>query len=80
MARDKAKPSQQGSLDFDIAVSTRLPETQVRKIDEWAERGLRKRSNVLEMLLRRVLSMIEETNSFDRPVDDVVRRLRLDPA
>jgi len=63
--------------EFDIAVSTKLNEKLVVKVDQWAERSWRDRSKVLSAILTTVLKMVERDNNFEQDLNDVIRRLRL---
>jgi len=62
---------------FDIAVSTKLNESLVEKVDLWAERSWRDRSKVLSAILTTVLKMVEQDNNFEQDLNEVIRRLRL---
>ncbi len=66
--------------EFDIAVSTKLNEKLVAKVDDWAERSWRDRSKVLSAILTTVLKMVERDNNFEQDLNDVIRRLRLGTA
>jgi hypothetical protein len=66
--------------EFDIAVSTKLNEKLVVKVDEWAERSWRDRSKVLSAILTTVLKMVERDNNFEQDLNDVIRRLHLETA
>lgn len=66
--------------EFDIAVSTKLKEDLVAKVDRWAERSWRDRSKVLSAILTTVLKMVERDNNFEADLNEVIRRLRLGAA
>jgi hypothetical protein len=70
--------AEQKKLDFEIPVSARLPERRVKKVDAWAERTWRDRCKILSAILNTVLGKVEECDAFDEPLEDVLRRLRLD--
>ncbi len=74
-----AKPEQQ-KIAFEIAVSTRLDENLVRDVDDWAERTWRDRSKVLGALLSTILNQVKESGGFGQSLEEVVRRVRLNPA
>lgn len=65
--------------EFDIAVSTKLNEKLVSKVDRWAQLSWRDRSKVLAAILTTVLKLVERDNDFKEDLNQVIRRLRLDP-
>jgi metal-responsive CopG/Arc/MetJ family transcriptional regulator len=70
----------QRKLVFEIPVSTRLPEDLVQEVDEWSEREWRDRSKTLGAILKTVLAKVKESGGFEQSLNDVLGRLRLDPA
>jgi hypothetical protein len=74
-----AKPEQQ-KLPYELAVSTRLDENLVREVDDWAERSWRDRSKILSAFLTTILKQVKEQGGFSQSLEDVVRRVRLNPA
>lgn len=72
-------PEQQ-KIAFEIAVSTRLDENLVRDVDDWAERTWRDRSKVLGAFLTAILKQVKEQGGFSQSLEEVVRRVRLNPA
>jgi hypothetical protein len=72
--------SEQKKLNFDIAVSTRLPEDLVADIDAWSERRWSDRSKTLSGILVTILRKIREQGGFNQPLESVLSRLHLDPA
>lgn len=69
--------SDQKKLDFDRSVSTSLPNSQIVKIDRWADANFSDRSKVLGGILRWVIEQIDQTGGFEQAPGDVIRRLRL---
>jgi len=67
------------SAEFNIAVSTKLNEKLVTKVDRWAEMSWRDRSKVLAAILTTVLKLVERDNDFKQDLNQVIQRLRLDP-
>ena len=67
------------NAEFDIAVSTKLNEKLVSKVDRWAQLSWRDRSKVLAAILTTVLKLVERDNDFNQDLNQVIRRLRLDP-
>jgi metal-responsive CopG/Arc/MetJ family transcriptional regulator len=72
--------AEQPKHEFDIAVSTKLNEKLVEKVDHWAESSWRDRSKVLSAILTTVLKMVERDNNFEQDLNQVIRRLHLDRA
>ncbi len=72
--------AEQTKAEFDIAVSTKLNERLVAKVDQWAENSWRDRSKVLSAILTTVLKMVERDNNFEQDLNEVIRRLRLETA
>jgi metal-responsive CopG/Arc/MetJ family transcriptional regulator len=70
----------QNKTEFDIAVSTKLNENLVAKVDQWAETSWRDRSKVLSAILTTVLKMVERDNNFEQDLNEVIRRLHLNRA
>lgn len=70
----------QNKIEFDIAVSTKLNENLVAKVDRWAETSWRDRSKVLSAILTTVLKMVERDNNFEQDLNEVIRRLHLNRA
>jgi metal-responsive CopG/Arc/MetJ family transcriptional regulator len=75
-----ATMADQNKNEFDIAVSTKLSENLVAKVDRWAESSWRDRSKVLSAILTTVLKMVEHDNNFEQDLNQVIRRLHLDRA
>jgi len=72
--------AEQIKTEFDIAVSTKLNENLVVKVDQWAEDSWRDRSKVLSAILTTVLKMVERDNNFEQDLNQVIRRLHLGTA
>ncbi|MGH9430997.1 MAG: hypothetical protein ACRD3T_05585 [Terriglobia bacterium] len=62
-----------------MTICTRLTVSKFRTLQNWCEFSYRKRSEVIAMVLERVLDMLEEQTNTKQPVEHVVRRLHLDP-
>lgn len=75
----KSKP-EQTTLDFEVSVSTRLPASELKELDAWAERNFSDRSKFLKAITRTVLRMVRDQGGFEQGLNDVLRRLRLEPA
>ena len=70
----------QKKLQFEIPVSTRLPEDLVAEVDQWSEREWRTRSQTFSAILRTVLEKVKQSGGFGQSLNDVLGRLRLDEA
>jgi hypothetical protein len=62
-----------------VPVTTRLPAGKYRTLQHWCSKSLRKRSEVLSIVLERVLEIYEREEGVDQPLEQFIRRLRLDP-
>lgn len=71
MARKKEK--------LEVAVGTRISASKFRALETWCDISFRKRSEVISIVLSRVLEILEQQAASDQPVEHFVRRLRLDP-
>jgi hypothetical protein len=62
----------------EVSVAGRLPASKFRTLQVWCDKSLRKRSEVIGIVLERVLQIYEE-EADDQPLELFVRRLHLDP-
>ena len=62
---------------LDIAVSGRLPISRFRTLESWCGQSLRKRSELVGIVLDRVLEIYEQEASADEPLEFFVRKLHL---
>jgi hypothetical protein len=74
-----ADHTSQRKLEFDIAVSHRLPESYVTEVDDWAARTWRDRAKILSAICCHVLRMVRDEGGFNGTLESVLNRLRLDP-
>ena len=63
---------------LEIPISTRLSPTRFRTLESWCDFSFRKRSELVAIVLERVLEILEEQPTTDQPVEHFVRRLHLD--
>ncbi len=63
----------------EVAIAARLSANKFRSLETWCDASLRKRSEIITIVLERVLEILEQQPSVDQPVEQFVRRLRLDP-
>ena len=63
---------------LDMSVSTRLPLARFRTLETWCNRSLRKRSELVGIILNRVLEIYELEAGADEPLEFFVHRLHLD--
>jgi hypothetical protein len=64
---------------MEVPVTGRLPADKFRSLQTWCNRSLRKRSEVVGLVLERVLEIYEHQEGVDQPLEQFIRRLRLDP-
>jgi len=64
---------------MEIPVTGRLPADKFRSLQKWCNNSLRKRSEVVGLVLERVLEIYEHQEGTDQPLEQFIRRLRLDP-
>jgi hypothetical protein len=63
---------------MEMPVCARVSASKFRTLEIWCDNSFRKRSEVLAMVLERVLDILEQQNSIEQPVEEFVRRLRAD--
>jgi hypothetical protein len=63
---------------LDMTVATRLPLSRYRTLEVWCTRSLRKRSELIGIVLDRVLEIYEKEAGDDEPLEFFIRRLHLD--
>jgi hypothetical protein len=64
---------------MEMPVCARVSLSKFRTLEVWCDNSFRKRSEVVAMVLERVLEMVEQHANIDVPVEDFIRRLRADP-
>lgn len=64
----------------DATVSARIPGDLADLLDTWCSRRFRKRSEVLAMVLSRVLVIVREEDGVNQAVEDFVQKLRFKSA
>ncbi len=62
-----------------VPVGARLSASKFKTLETWCDTSFRKRSEVIGIVLERVLDILEQQAGSDQPVEQFVRRLRLDP-
>lgn len=63
---------------LEITVAARLPLARFRLLENWCSRSLRKRSELVGIVLDRLLEIYEQEADADEPLEHFVRRLHLD--
>lgn len=63
---------------MEMPVCARVSLSKFRTLEIWCDNSFRKRSEVVGLLLERVLEMVEQHASIEQPVEEFVRRLRAD--
>jgi hypothetical protein len=61
----------------DVTVATRLTLSRFRTLESWCQRSLRRRSELVGIVLNRVLELYEEQGGAPEPLEFFVRRLHL---
>jgi len=64
---------------LEVPVTGRLQADKFRSLQKWCSSSLRKRSEVVGLVLERVLEIYEHQEGTDQPLETFIRRLRLDP-
>jgi hypothetical protein len=62
---------------LDISVCGRLPLARFRTLEAWCGHSLRKRAELVGIVLDRVLEIYEEEATADEPLEFFVRKLHL---
>jgi hypothetical protein len=63
---------------LDVSVSGRLPMARFRTLEAWCGHSLRKRSELVGIVLERVLEIYEQEAEAGEPLEFFVRKLHLD--
>jgi hypothetical protein len=63
---------------MEMPVCARVSASKFRTLEVWCDNSFRKRSEVVGMVLERVLDMVEQQANVEQPVEDFIRRLRAD--
>jgi hypothetical protein len=61
----------------DVTVATRLPLARFRTLESWCQHSLRRRSELVGIVLNRVLEIYEQEGGSAEPLEFFVRRLHL---
>ncbi len=64
---------------MEVPICGRLSADRFRVLENWCDFSFRKRSEVVGMVLERVLEILELQPSSEMPVEQFVRRLHVDP-
>jgi hypothetical protein len=62
---------------LDVPVVGRLALSKYRTLEAWCTRSLRRRAEVVGIMLERVLEIYEQEADADEPIEHFVRRLHL---
>ncbi|MGH9326374.1 MAG: hypothetical protein ACRD2B_06780 [Terriglobia bacterium] len=63
---------------MEMPVCTRVSVSKFRTLEAWCDNSFRKRSEVVGIVLERVLELLEQHSCVDQPVEEFVRGLRSD--
>lgn len=64
---------------MEMPVCTRVSLTTFRALEVWCDNSFRKRSEVVGMVLERIVDMLSQQQCIEQPVEEFVRRLRVSP-
>lgn len=70
-------PMRQKRERVDVTVATRLTLSRFRTLEAWCQRSLRRRSELVGIVLNRVLEIYEEEHGAAEPLELFIRRLHL---
>ncbi len=65
---------------MEMPVCARVSASKFHTLEIWCDNSFRKRSEVVGIVLERVLEILEQQASVRQPVEEFVRRLRIDPS
>jgi hypothetical protein len=65
---------------MEMPVCARVSASKFHTLEVWCDNSFRKRSEVVGIILERVLEILEQQASVRQPVEEFVRRLRIDPS
>jgi hypothetical protein len=71
MARKKEK--------MEMPICTRVSVSTFRALEVWCDNSFRKRSEVVGIVLERVVEILSQQQCIEQPVEEFVRRLRVAP-
>jgi hypothetical protein len=63
---------------LDVTVATRLPLARYRALENWCRHSMRRRSELVGLVLDRVIEIYELEAKEDEPLEFFIRRLHLD--
>jgi hypothetical protein len=63
---------------LDVTVATRLPLARYRALENWCRNSMRRRSELVGIVLDRVIEIYELEARADEPLEFFIRRLHLD--
>jgi hypothetical protein len=63
---------------LDVTVATRLPLARYRALENWCRHSMRRRSELVGIVLDRVIEIYELEAKADEPLEFFIRRLHLD--
>jgi hypothetical protein len=78
MEEDRPRWSMSRKRDrLDVSVCGRLPLARFRTLESWCGHSLRKRAELIGIVLNRVLEIYEQEANADEPLEFFVRKLHL---
>lgn len=64
---------------MEMPVCTRVSVSTFRALEVWCDNSFRKRSEVVGMVLERIVDILSQQQCIEQPVEEFVRRLRVTP-
>jgi metal-responsive CopG/Arc/MetJ family transcriptional regulator len=71
---------EQPALDFDVTATTKLPASELKQLDDWADANFSDRSKLLRAVIRKFIASVKEQGGFNQSLGDVIQRLGVRPA
>ncbi len=64
---------------LEMCVAGRITSERFRQLENWSDGAFRKRSEVVSLVMDRVLEILEQGGGKPEAVEEFVRRLHVDP-
>lgn len=64
---------------MEMPICTRVSLSTFRALEVWCDNSFRKRSEVVGIVLERIVEILSQQQCMEQPVEEFVRKLRVDP-
>lgn len=64
---------------MEMPICTRVSVSTFRALEVWCDNSFRKRSEVVGLVLERIVEILSQQSCIEQPVEEFVRRLRIGP-